>query len=392
MAPSLTPEEKSRLRDLRERGTASDEEIREALGVLEQAQRVGWALSLDDALRRAGVEAPAATDDPDAQAGEAPAPDLEVLEKIGRGSQAVVCKCREAGSGRIVAVKFLDPDAAADPKARRLFIAEGRRAAKLAHPNLVAIYRVGPYRNSFHTVMEYVDGGSVADLLARRGRLPAAEAVGLIRQAAEGLAHAHRHGLIHRDIKPQNLLLTSDGTVKVADLGVARRATDFEAIFDEIGKVYGTPYYLAPEQARGAVEADHRADIYALGATLYEMVAGRPPFRGKTPAEVVRKHVNQPVPDPRQWVPDLPDDLVRLLARSLAKDRRLRYKNILHFIDALEKIGLSGAAGADMPDEAALAAARRRRRLRLALLIIAIAVGAAAVLFGVGLAAWHLIE
>ena len=350
-APILTPEEEEQLRKSVDKGLTTDEEIREARRLLQQARRVGWTLSVPDALARAAAaigKTHGAAPSPDAAAAPAaeidPA-DLRLLEKIGRSVRAVVYKCRQVSQDRILAVKILSARAARDREVRNSFIREGRHAARLVHPNIVRIYQVAPFKDTFFIAMEYVDGGSVADLLAARGRLEPAEAVRIVRAAAGALAYAHKQGFIHRDIKPKNILLTREGLVKVADLGLARRDADLDAAFAEVGKAYGTPYYISPEQVRGDPDTDRRTDIYSLGVTFYEMLAGRPPFISSDPQQVIQvmqMHLYKPVPDPRQFAPDVPESLCRILAKALAKNPKERFSSATMFIRALDRADLSG--------------------------------------------------
>jgi tRNA A-37 threonylcarbamoyl transferase component Bud32 len=379
----------SHFEELLAKGMAGAEEIAEARRLLADAAARGADLSVAEALLRAGVMAArarhvAAAPAPDAATAAAedtaaaamPSSDLQVLEKLGRGAQAVVFKCRQISMDRIVAAKILLAKSARDPDARERFIREARQAANLAHPNIVTIHQIMPFQSrsasgdetidTFCIVMEYVDGGSVAELLAARKRFDPAEAACIIRPVAEALALAHRRGIIHRDIKPGNILLTAGGLVKLADLGLALPLTAAQQAAQP-GRVHGTPYYISPEQVRGDADIDFRADLYSLAATFYEMVAGVPPFTAATPQEVMRKHLTEPPPDPRQHVPELSGALCWMLARALAKDRAYRYESAEDFIGALEKIfptvdaGDAGASAADRraalaDDESAVAA------------------------------------
>ena len=385
----LTPEEEKQLQELLDKGQTTEEEVREARRLVAQAQRVGWTLSVTDALARASaalgqaqpISDPASAEDKNGGAigppqrvfdqvptedenggatagpvGSAPgqsgdaasAPaidpaDLKLLEKLGRGSQAVVYKCVHGPTERVFAVKILTADAARNRESRNSFLREGRHAAQLVHPHIVRIYQVGPFKETFFIAMEYVDGGSVADLIAARGHLDAKEAVRIIRATAEGLAYAHRQGYIHRDIKPKNILMTQDGTPKLADMGLARRDSDLDAAFSEIGRAYGTPYYISPEQVRGDPDIDHRTDIYSLGVTFYEMLAGRPPFLAPSPKlviQIMQMHLKDPVPDPRRFVREIPESLCRILGKSLAKRADKRFASAEAFIAALDKAAL----------------------------------------------------
>ena len=342
-------------------GGATSEEVAEARRLLEEAARQGRPLAVTEALAAAAAAIKArAADLPAGQAGATPVEaddaraiegsDLELIARLGRGTQAVVYKCRQITMDRMVAVKFLHMTAARDPELRQRFFQEARHAARLSHPNIVTIHQIKPYKDTFYIVMELVDGGSLGELLALRKRLDVAEAVGIIHAAAEGLSYAHKNGIVHRDIKPQNLLLTEGGIVKLADLGLARRPDDLPAgqagadlpaeagaSLDKPGKAYGTPYYIAPEQIAADPNVDARADIYSLGATFFEMLTGRPPFTAATPREVLRLHMTEPAPDPRKFVPALPASVCEILGKCLAKRPEDRYQTVDEFLAALDK-------------------------------------------------------
>ena len=341
-----------KLRDLVTKGVTTEEEAAEALRLIEEAQKEGRELSVSDALVQAASSRPSDSGDSLAEDPETPAmhgSDLQLLEQIGRGSQAVVFKCRQVSLDRTVAVKFLHLEAARDAESRERFLREARHAASLSHPNIVTIHAICPYKDTFYIIMEYVDGGSLAELLALRKRFDVTEAVGLIRAVAEGLAFAHRAGVIHRDVKPKNILLTQGGIVKLADLGLARRTDDSDASLDKTGKAYGTPYYIAPEQVCGDPNIDARADIYSLGATFYEMLTGRPPFSAPTPREIMRKQVTEPLPDPRQYVPDLSPAACAILEKCLAKRREDRFPTADAFVEAIDQAFFATGAKPDVP-------------------------------------------
>jgi len=341
-----------KLRDLVTKGVTTEEEAAEALRLIEEAQKEGRELSVSDALVQAASSRPSDSGDSLAEDPETPAmhgSDLQLLEQIGRGSQAVVFKCLQVSMDRTVAVKFLHVAAARDAESRQRFVQEARHAASLSHPNIVTIHAICPYKDTFYIIMEYVDGGSLAELLALRKRFDVTEAVGLIRAVAEGLAFAHRAGVIHRDVKPKNILLTQGGIVKLADLGLARRTDDSDASLDKTGKAYGTPYYIAPEQVCGDPNIDARADIYSLGATFYEMLTGRPPFSAPTPREIMRKQVTEPLPDPRQYVPDLSPAACAILEKCLAKRREDRFPTADAFVEAIDQAFFATGAKPDVP-------------------------------------------
>jgi len=366
------PSTAERLENLVAQGLVTAEEAREARRLLEEAHRAGRDLPLTKALLQAGAvaarahHAPVAPAAGDTTAAEIASSDLELLERISRGRQAVVYKCRQKTMDRLVAVKFLPPSAARDPESRRRFFQEARHAARLSHPNIVTIHQISPFRDTFYIVMELVDGGSLSELLAVRKRFGPAEAVTILRPVVEALACAHRAGLVHRDIKPGNILLAADGTVKLADLGLARRVG--EDTEEEAGKAFGTPYYISPEQVRGEARVDFRADLYSLGATFYQMLTGQPPFTAPTPQEVMQKHLTEPPPDPRQFVPNLPQVLCDVLAKALAKHPEDRYQTAKEFLAALSAIDIQDLEAWEMaaPEAlvkqlAGLADAERRR-------------------------------
>jgi len=378
------PSTTERLENLVAQGLVTAEEAREARRLLEEAGRAGRDLPLTKALLQAGAiaararHAPVAPAAGDTAAAEIASSDLELLERISRGSQAVVYKCRQKAMDRLVAVKFLPPSAARDPESRRRFFQEARHAARLSHPNVVTIHQISPFRDTFYIVMELVDGGSLSELLAVRKRFGPAEAVTILRPVAEALAYAHRAGIVHRDIKPGNILLAADGTVKLADLGLARRVGEGDK--QEAGKAFGTPYYISPEQVRGEARVDSRADIYSLGATFYQMLTGRPPFTAPTPQQVMQKHLTEPPPDPRQFVPNLPLVLCDVLAKALAKRPEDRYQTAEEFLAALSTIDIQdleawevAAPEALVKQLAGLADAERRRTWHVEKLTLAAA-------------------
>jgi serine/threonine-protein kinase len=238
---------------------------------------------------------------------------------LGGGGMAVVYRAHDEELHRTVAVKLLAEHLAEDPEFRQRFLGEARAAARLSHPNVVAVYDAGEDEGRPFIVMEVVEGETLADVLARRRPLPPSEVVALGIQAAAGLEHAHAHGLVHRDVKPQNLLLRADGVLKVADFGIARAAVAATRRLTRAGTILGTAAYLAPEQAAGE-DVTAAADVYALGAVLYEAASGRPPFRGETPAELLaarQESVVVPLSERARGVPPALEELVmRCLARN----------------------------------------------------------------------------
>jgi eukaryotic-like serine/threonine-protein kinase len=244
-----------------------------------------------------------------------------VLERIASGGMGEVFRAHDAVLAREVAVKVLHRSLAGDPAFVDRFRREARAAAGLAHPNIVAVYDWGAVDGIYYMVMEYVRGPSVRHLLNERGRLEPAQAVEILRQSLLALGHAHHEGFVHRDMKPENLLVTREGVVKVADFGLARAYADGRVT--QAGAVTGTVQYLAPEQIRGE-PADPRSDLYSLGIVAYELLTGKLPFTGETAMAVAYKHLSDRVPAPSVSVTELPSELDGFVASATDRDRELR--------------------------------------------------------------------
>jgi serine/threonine-protein kinase len=245
----------------------------------------------------------------------------EVERTLGRGGMATLYLARDGRLQRHVALKVLADDLSGDGAFRERFVREARLAARLSHPNVVRVFDAGETDGRPYIVMEYVPGETVADVLARRGKPSPAEAVDIAAQACDGLQHAHEHGLVHRDVKPQNLLVRDDGCVKLADLGIARAAESTH--LTQLGTILGTAAYLSPEQAAGE-EVTAAADVYALGAVLYELLTGRPPYEFSSLAELTAKQGAGEIVPPRDLDPAVPEQLEAVLMRCLARDPRFR--------------------------------------------------------------------
>jgi serine/threonine-protein kinase len=240
---------------------------------------------------------------------------------IGRGGMALVYRACDTELGSPVAVKILADNLAADPELRRRFLREAQLAGRLSHPNVVRVLGQGEEAGRPYIVLEHVDGRSVGEELARVGRFPPERACELGAQAAAGLAAAHEQGLVHRDVKPQNLLLTADDGLKVTDFGIARASDGTQ--LTQIGTILGTTAYLAPEQAAGQ-EAAAPADVYGLGVVLYELLTGRPPYEASSVAELVlARGSRDPVP-PGELAPGIPVDVESLVLRCLRPEPELR--------------------------------------------------------------------
>ncbi len=277
---------------------------------------------------------------------------FEILAKVGEGGMGAVFKARQASVGRVVALKVLPPLLARDKKTVERFLREARAAAMLKHPNLLQVFDAGVADGSYYYAMEFVDGQSVRKLLDAARYLPEQRALEIARDVASALDCAHSAGLVHRDVKPANILIASDGSVKLADLGLARKTAATDAAVTQPGVVLGTPNYIAPEQIRGEEKLDGRCDVYSLGATLYHMLAGAPPFSGRVPGEVMAKHLTEPVPDPRRLNPHISPQASRIVQKAMAKEREHRYTNAKALVHEINS--LLGAVDSAEPSVAAL--------------------------------------
>jgi serine/threonine protein kinase len=255
-------------------------------------------------------------------------PGYTILGKLGAGAMATVFKARQVSLDREVAIKVLPKKYSSNVQFIERFYAEGRSAAALNHPNIVQAFDVGKAGDYHYFVMEYVHGRTVFDDIVKHKRYNEADALNVILQVAEALEHAHGKGLIHRDVKPKNIMITRDGVVKLADMGLARAVSDKEAAEAEAGRAFGTPYYISPEQIRGEVKIGPQSDIYSLGATMYQMVTGKVPFSGKSPSEVMHKHIKEPLTPPDHINPKLSAGVSEVIEMMMAKSRRERYKTI----------------------------------------------------------------
>ncbi|MER3414998.1 MAG: serine/threonine protein kinase [Gemmataceae bacterium] len=257
-----------------------------------------------------------------------------ILEKIADGGMGTVFKARHAQTGEIVAIKTIPPHLAANPVLLKRFEQEFRAASRLQHPNIVRAIAFGYEDKTPYLVMEYVDGESLGQKIHREGRLSEAVAIRIIAQVAQGLHRAHKAGLIHRDVKPDNILLTSQGEAKLADLGLAKEQ-DNDLNLTRTGRGLGTPHFMAPEQFRDAKGADVRCDIYSLGATLYMMVTGELPFKSCGPLDAWMKKVHNELTPPRLLAPSLSERTDWAIRRAMAADPQLRPGSCKEFIEDL---------------------------------------------------------
>jgi eukaryotic-like serine/threonine-protein kinase len=271
-------------------------------------------------------------------------PGYELLGLLGKGAMAKVYKARQVSLDRIVAVKVLPRRMSDNPEFVERFYKEGKAAARLSHNNIVQAIDVGSSPDGYHFfVMEYVEGKTLYDLMQAppQGdgkRFTEPEALDIMIQICDALAHAHHRGLVHRDVKPKNILLTPQGVGKLTDLGLARAMDDKAAAESEAGKAYGTPYYISPEQIRGEVDIDFRADIYSLGATFYHLVTGRPPFDGETPSAVMHKHLKQPLIPPDHLNTSLSAGIGEVIEMAMHKKRDERYASTTDLLEDLKAL------------------------------------------------------
>ncbi len=244
---------------------------------------------------------------------------FEIIEEIGQGGMGTVYKAYDNKIREVVALKLLKPEIASDLEVIERFRNEIKLARQVSHRHVCRMYDLGEEWLSIYISMEYVAGEDLKSFIRRSGHLTEAKAVGLAKQIAEGLAEAHRIGVVHRDLKPQNVMIDKDGNAKIMDFGIAR-SLHTKGVTGT-GVIIGTPEYMAPEQAEGR-NIDHRVDIYALGAILFEMVTGRVPFEGTTPLSIVLKHRSEPPADPQTINAQISPGLSRAILKCLKNRRR----------------------------------------------------------------------
>ena len=246
----------------------------------------------------------------------------EILSLIGQGGMADVYKARDTILNRVVAIKVLRAKLSDDAMALVRFQREASAASRLSHPNVVDIYDVGEYEGMHYIVMEFIRGRTLKELIAQRGALDVDEAIGVMKQLVSAINHAHEHKIIHRDIKPQNVLVKDDGTIKITDFGIAVANGSVQLTYNNT--VMGSAHYLAPETTQGK-EPNEQVDIYSLGIVFYELLTGHVPFTGKTPTEIAIKHLRKPIPYVRDFNPNIPQSVENIVLKATAKNLEDRY-------------------------------------------------------------------
>src|SRR5882762_6894595 len=254
----------------------------------------------------------------------------ELGDTLGYGGMSEVHHGHDVRLGREVAVKILRADLARDPQFQERFRREAQNAAALNHPAIVAVYDTGEAHTEMgplpYIVMEFVDGRTLRDIVKTEGPLPGQRAMEIMADVCAALDFSHRHGIVHRDVKPANVMITKNGAVKVMDFGIARAVTDGQAAVTQTAAVIGTAQYLSPEQARGE-QVDARSDVYAAGCVLYELLTGEPPFTGDSPVAVAYQHVREDPKPPSSVNPRVPPQLDAIVLKALAKNPINRYQS-----------------------------------------------------------------
>jgi serine/threonine-protein kinase len=259
----------------------------------------------------------------------------EIIGKIGDGGLGTVYKARQISMSRDVALKVLHKKWLTDEEFKKRFLLEARLAGRLSHQNLIQVYDVGRDRGVYYFSMEFVDGETLEDLIERNGPLEVPHAIDIVIQVLRAITYIKRFDIVHRDIKPGNIMITSNGLVKLGDFGFVKSKLD--PVIAPEGEVLGTPDYISPEQAMGMENIDWRSDQYSLGCTLYHMLTGKPPYEG-TGSSVMRQHIKAELPDPRTINPKIPDSVIQILERMMAKDALDRYQDTNQFYDDLDLV------------------------------------------------------
>ena len=332
-------------RAVQQTGVVSYDQLEAAKAAQAESAAKGVLVSLADMLVQQGVMTPAIRENIEKkvraqqQGGIQQFGQYKLLKKLGEGGMGAVYLAEDTNAGRQVAIKLLPKKYAGDSDFLTRFRREARAAGQLNHVNIVGAHTVGEELGYHYLVMEYVEGEPLDKMLKRGGALPWDKALEIVMQVARGLKHAHEHGIIHRDIKPGNIIVTPKGVAKILDLGLSKTIGGDEHTFHtQTGVALGTPHYISPEQARGDKNIDGRTDIYSLGATFYHLVTGKTPFEGSTAAVIMLKHLNEQLTNPQDIVEDLPDGVAHVIMKMMAKEPDDRYRDCKELLDDLELV------------------------------------------------------
>ncbi|MFW5856668.1 MAG: serine/threonine-protein kinase [Planctomycetota bacterium] len=381
------------LRDiLLEEGLVTRAQIDEASKTLTVAREKGKALTLSEVLVARNFVTHAQIErvlDEAGAPGAVAIPGYEILEELGKGGMGTVYKGIHTASGKAVAIKVLAPRLARQKDFLKRFHREARVAIELDHPNIVKGFDEGAVGRTHYFVMEFVEGKGAERVLKKRKRFGERRAMDIARQTARAVQYAHERGMVHRDIKPDNIILTRGGGVKLADYGLVKLADDASTLgLTASGQIMGTPHYLSPEQAAGERDIDIRSDIYSLGATLYHMLAGTTPYTGKGSAEIMSMHIYGKLEDPRKWNDEITEAAANLVLRMMARAREDRYQTPARLLAAFDEyFSAAGSKGTEalereLLEEQAADSAVRSRIDAPGLLRSALAFGGAAVCAG----------
>lgn len=326
-------------------GAITPEQLQAAQSSLVELVRQGQTTSLGEMLVRQGIITQPLRENIERKVrAQAPAAarqlgPYKLLRKLGEGGMGAVYLAEDTLLNRKVALKVLPQKYSTEHEFLSRFKREAVAAGKLNHRNIVGAYAVGDEGGWHYYAMEYCEGTPLDKTITRLGQMPVADALRIVEQVARGLDYAHRNGVIHRDVKPSNIIVLPDGTAKILDLGLSKNTGASEQSFQTVsGTALGTPHYISPEQARGESGVDGRSDIYSLGATLYHLVTGKTPYEGTTPAMVMMKHMTAQVPDPRDHNSDLSDEVVHIICKAMAKAPDDRYANCEEMAKDLELV------------------------------------------------------
>ncbi len=314
----------------------SREELEQCLRAEERAKT---GLPPEEPSGMGVVAAPAEAEAPEADPSkeDEPIKGYELIERLGIGAMGAVLKAKKKDTGQVVALKILKPELARDEEFVKRFNREALAVQALHHPNIISAVQIGRSGDYHFFAMEFVDGEPASKIIKSRGKMPERLALSVVRQIAGALDHAWKHQIIHRDIKPDNIMVTRDGVAKLTDLGLARTVKQSSTL-TITGVVMGSPAYISPEQATGEKNLDTRSDIYALGASLYHMLVGEVPYDGDSPLQVMLKHMNDPLPDARKKEPSVAEGTRRLIFKMMAKRPEGRFQSPRELVEAVAQV------------------------------------------------------